>query len=152
MTRPEPLTPEDVSENCDVSASQAAEVLDYLVEEGWMLGKFIEFRNEDELDDGRVQKYSRISSILGFDVLDPSNHRAHGVTSKCLFWAKTQDGSEVTVWGGVEPGSASYEVKEEHKYAVEVNQDDVMEEGRAFSNRYTADLWAFQKMMYYGNK
>lgn len=46
---PEPLTAEEIEENCNVTESQAKDVLNYLVKEGWMLSKFIHIETgEDE--------------------------------------------------------------------------------------------------------
>lgn len=52
MTKPEKLTPVDVSEETGVPEDDVAEVMHYLVKEGWMLGRFVQFntRSESNLD------------------------------------------------------------------------------------------------------
>lgn len=52
MPVPEKLTPIEIADKTGVSEDQVADVLDYLVSEGWMLGRFVEFnlRSEGNLE------------------------------------------------------------------------------------------------------
>ena len=51
-TAPQRLRASDVAEERDVTEEQAMEVIDYLVENGWMLGRYVQFnvRNTGNLE------------------------------------------------------------------------------------------------------
>lgn len=146
MTEPKKLTATEVAKQAGVDEKAAHNVMLHLIKDGWMMERFIDLNRPRpyELD---KSSHDIGGTLFSYVIHRPESHPEHGVSAKCVFWAKTQSGINAAIWTDVVPGSAKYEITENDHYSAEICEGKELVSGCAFPSKEDADAWLMTEMV-----
>lgn len=146
MTEPKKLTATEVAKQAGVDERAAHNVMLHLIKDGWMMERFMDL-NRPKMYDLERAPHDTGGALFGYIIRKPEDHPEHGVSARCLFWAKTQSGKSASIWTDISPGSAKYEITENDFYSAEVCEGKELLSGCAFHSKEGADAWLMTEMV-----